>query len=822
MAELPIAQFLRDRLVEYDSTFELRKGTGFENLFFKPMQFIVQPLRDEANDLFVAQSFRRILQQDDPDAFDEDSVDALANNLFVTRRGGGFSSGVAKSFYNDPVDREYPANGAIFTGSNGKTYSNPSTFLITAAEMSSQIQDGLYFFAIPIQSEEAGADTDLAIAEIITLEGDDEVVSVTNESAIAGGIDRETNTEYIERTKNSIGVRDLVTGKGFNAILFENFANILQEIQPIGFGDQEMMRDIVFNTHIGGRVDGYFNTPSIIQGSKDFVGLLLDITRQTFTSANIPLEGTTAVNVGNPNIDRSDSKPPVVIEIKISTKAEHISTEDLSSPIDLSVNQYVKIGIDGAFLNIRVAGVIPSATTRNEIVNIINGAFGQNVAFAEGDTIKMQSPTLGLDSEVVIDNPDIGSSAIDVIFGLSIGAAPHQFLGDGPVTYLEGIHYEIDDGLGTIKRIIGGTIVTPQTTGETVDTSDIFGDVTPNVFLAVQEKDIITLTNGAEPADYRVLEKINNNQLRVDHEFVTTEGSLEYNITRTGIKDKEIIFIQYYFNPLSIDIQKQGIINDDPVERGIRPGREDQTITDLAFLRITSIDLIDALTGEPTGQILDGSGGYGQGGYGQGQYGIGEGSDYRMIVKKPTERFSEFEESYIKINTAFQGLSFRVNYDYVPEVTQLHDFVRSENERVLDGDILMKYFIPAFVSGEVRYRVDETDTSVPTNAVLQESVREFIDNIRSGGDVEYSDITQFILKEIDPFNRFTSFVEPFTLTATIHNTDGTKVKITGTDKLRIPTLDPFPKQTDKPLSPKIARWIAEVDFILTRINDEES
>lgn len=820
MAELPIAQFLRERLTEYDSSFELRSGTGFEALFFKPLQFIVQPLRDEANDLFVAQSFRRILQQDDPDAFDEDSVDSLASNIFVDRREGGFSSGTAKAFYNDPVDREYPANGAIFTGSNGKTYSNPSPFLIRASEMSSQVQDGLFFFSIPVRSDEPGSDTELEVGGIISLEGDNDVVIVTNEVAVKGGITRETNTEYIERTKNSIGVRDLVTGKGFNAILFENFPDILREIQPVGFGDQEMMRDVLFNTHVGGRVDGYFNTPSIVQGSKDFVGLLLDITRQTFTSANVPLTGTTAVNVGNPNIDRSNNRAPVVTEIKLSSSAEYLSTQDLSSPSDFSVNQHIKLVIDGTALNVRVAGVNPAATTRNEIVNLINGAFGINVAFASGDTFKVRSPSLGLLSSVTIDNPDVGNSVIDVVFGLAIGTAPHDFVGDGPVTFLEGINYSIDDGLGTIQRILGANIVTPQTTGETVATSDIFADPTSNIFLSVQARDIITLTNGVEPADYRVLEKVNNNQLRVDHEFTTTEGTLEYSIARTGIKDLEVVFIQYYFNPLSIDVQKLGIINEVTSERGIRPGRELQTIADLAFLRITSIDLIDALTGESTGQVLDGSGGYGQGGYGIGQYGIGDGSEYRLIVEKPAERFSEFEEAYIKIDTAFQGLSFRVNYDYVPEVTQLHDFVRSENERVLDGDILMKYFIPAFTSGSIRYRVDETDSTVPTNDALQLEVRDFVNNIRGGGDVEYSDIVQFILRKIDPFDRFTSFIEPFTLNATIHNTDGTKVKITGTDKLQIPTLDPFPKQTNRPLSPKIARWIAETDLTLVRINDE--
>lgn len=820
MAELPIATFLRERLTEYDPDFELRNGTGFDALFFKPLQFIVQPLRDEANDLFIAQSFRRILLQDDPDAFDEDAVDSLGANLFVDRVEGGVSSGVVRVFYNDPVTREYPSGGAVFTGSNGLTYSNPAPFFISEATMSGQLENGLYYFDIPVASDASGGDTELGAGEIVSLAGDDDVVTVTNSLAIEGGIDRETNSEYIQRVKDSIGVRDLVTGKGFNAILFENFAGILQEIQPIGFGDKEMMRDVLFNTHIGGKVDGYVKTPSVTTGSKDFIGLLVDFTRQSLTSGNIQLTGTAWTSLNNPNVDRTIGAP-VVKEIKVSTAAEYLSPVDFSSPVDLSTNQHVKVGIDGTFLNIRVAGVNPATTNRNEIVAIINNAFGVDVAFPVGDSFILRSPTTGLTSEVVIDNPDIGNSALTEVFDLAPGGAPHTFSGDGPVTFLEGIHYEVDDSPGNIRRIVGPTIVGPVSTGETTLGSDLFSDATLNIFISVEAGDIITLTSGSEPADYRVLEKLSNNQLRLDHEFAATESTLDYSITRTGIKSGELVFVSYYFNPLSIDIQKFGIIDEVTSERGIRPGRENQTITDLAFLRVTSIELIDPLTLEPTGTVLDGLGGWGQGGWGEGPWGIGEGTDYRLIVVKPTERFSMFEESYIKINTGFEGLSFRVNYEYVPQIEQLHDFVRSESERVLDGDILMKSFLPSYVSGTIRYSVDETDTSIPDNDTLQSEVREFIDELRGGEDVEFSDVYQYIQSRVDPFRRYNSYIEPFQLTATIHNTDGTKTKISGQDRLVIPTLDPFPKFTSRPLSPTIARWFAENDLVLERVSSDE-
>lgn len=818
MAQLPIAAFLKERLLEYDPEFELRQGTGFEQLFFKPMEFIVQPLRDEANDLFIAQSFRRILLQDDPDAFDEESVDALASNLFVTRRQGGVSAGVGRAYFNEPVDREYPANGAVFQGSGGQVYVNPAPFKITVQEMSAQIEDGLYFFDIPLQSQEAGADQDLEPDNLVSLVGDSDVVSVTNVLAFSGGVDKETNTDFITRVQESIGVRDLVTGKGFNAILFENFVNFLREAQPIGFGDDEMMRDIIYNVHVGGRVDGYTKTAAIQSGSQDFIGLLIDPTRQTKATLNAQLFSTTWASLGQPNVDRSNGLAPIVMEIKTATAAEFISTVNAAPPVtfDLSTNQHIRLGIDGTFKNIRIAGVIPAATNRNEIVNLINAAIGVNVAFLSGNFIKIKSPTTGLTSEVVIDNPTVGNSAIQIVFGLLTINAPYTFSGDGPVTYEEGVHYNIDDGNGLIQRIIGATVLTAQVNGESNTGSDVFLDATPNIFLNVQERDILTITSGPDAGDYRVLEKLSNNQLVLDAELTDTSVAVNYLIRRTGIKDEEVVYITFWFNPLSIDIGKFIKLDDLGKVRGIRTGREELTITDLAFLRVTSIEEIDPITLEPTGTVLDGAGGWGQGGYGQGVWGVGNNADYRLIVNSPTERFSMFEDSYILFRSGLAGLSYRVNYEYVPEIESLHNFVRSEAERVLDGDILMKHFLPAYVGGVIRYSVDETDNTIPTNDEVQDVVRAYITTLRSGSELQYSDLIQLITKTVDPFGRYTSFVEPFKLKATIHNTDGTLIKITGTDKLVIPTLDPFPKFTTRPLSPRIAHWIAQGDLTLER------
>lgn len=812
MAQLPVSNFLKARLLEYDPSFELRSGTGFESLFFKPVQFIVQPLRDDAASVFTNQSLLRILLTDNPDAYSENNVDDIVGNLYVLRRQGANSSGVARVYYNIAFNKEYSTGGAVFTGSNGLTYSNPSPFTITAAQMELQLDQGMYYMDIPIQSDNPGLNTELAAGELVSIANDTSVVQVTNISPISGGLDRELNTALIERAQQSIGVRDLVTGKGFRAILFENFLNSLLEAQPVGFGDGEMMRDIVYNTHIGGKVDGWVKTSKITQGSKDFIGILSDLTRQTYASKNVLLSGTSLQSLGNTSLDRSNNKIPTVKEIKLASPAQFVSLISLINPVNLSVNQHVKIEVDGVSKNIRIAGAVPSATTRNEIVNLINAAFGYNVAFVFGNYIKIKSSTQGLASLVVIDNPDFGNSAIGASFGLSTVGAPHAFPGDGPVTFIEGTHYNIVDIDGLIQRVIGPTMLATQTTGETTIDSYNFNDATTDIFLNVLPKDILTISTGADAGDYRVLSKISSNAVVLDKKLTAT-ATIDYSVTRTGIKSGELVYVEYYYNPLSIDIGKNIGLDQYKRVRGIRPGRELYTITDLPIIRVSSIEEIDPLTFEPTGFVLDGTAGYGQGGYGKLAYGIGAGAQWRLVVNEPTARFSMFEDAYIVVNSGLEGLSFRVNYEYVPEIESYHNFVRSPDQRVLDGDILMKHLIPAYVSGEIRYSINASNTTAPTNDALAIMLATYINTIPAGTDLQFSDVLQFIITTVDPFRRYDSYVEPFVLSATVHNTDGSTTKVSGVSKLTIPNNTPI--FTTKPLSARTTHWIYDA-ITLTR------
>lgn len=917
MAELPIADFIRTRLSEYDPNFEVRKGSAYDTLVFKPLQFVLQPLRDEADELFIAQSLRRILQQEDPDAFNEEMVDDLVGNVFVYRNQGDRSSGIARLYYAFPVNREYPSQGLTVVGNNGKNYINPSPFAITAEQMSAQIENGLYYFDISVTSEDIGSDTELDPGGLVSVPGDDELTTVTNKSKIKGGQTRETNTQLIERARNAITVRDLVTGKGFSATLLENFPSTIREIQAVGFGDKEIMRDIMFNAHVGGKHDGWVKTANVTTKIADFIGVLIDTTRATKTTSYLSLSGTAFSALGEVSVDRTLGDPPLVTEVKPYVAAEYISPVDMSSPLNLAGADYVKMVIDGVTRIVKVSGSTPATTSRNEILIAINRAFGVDVAFAFNATIKIISPTTGTSSSIVIADPDdpLQTSGLVPVFGDPSPAANFSFVGDGPIAFIENTHYEVNDSNGQIRRIVpSGYVVDPgalpapegevngisgalswvgqqevtvggdnvmldrdecifpsaladPSVGDTLIVSDsiagndgyyvikevtllslggidnyrkitvdrwFFGTedagtspvqvtlptarfITTNPWFASAEKfDILTIMTGPYAGDYRILDVVSPTEVILDKEFLEyVDFSGNYYVKRTGIKNNELIYVEYYYNPLSIDIGKYVKLDEYGRVRGIRPGREDYTITDVAFLKINSIEIIDPISREPLGEILRGEGGYGRGGYGEGPYGIGSGSEYYLRVNEPTARFSAFEDSYIVINSSYQGFSFRVSYDCVPEIETIHDFCRSDRERVLDGDILVKHFIPGYVGGTISYRVDETDSSIPSNEDLLPLVKSFINERPANQPLEISDVAQYILSVIDPYRRYGGAVYPMTLKAEIHNTDGSTTIISGDKMLEIIEEDPFPLETTRPLTARTVHWLAG-DIVLVR------
>lgn len=791
--ELPVLEFIKQRLNEADLTLEVRRGTAYYDLFVKPQQLMLQPLLVAMETSLTGQSVRRIQRTDDPDAFDEDLVDDLTENLYVPRFEGAFATTTVRVFYSAPADKEFPAFTAEFLTADGLSFFNSEDVAISQAEMTLNTDGDLYYVDILARAQNEGDEYNLELGDIVAFVNDVEAISVTNITTATDGLPRETNTELLARVQKSIGVRDFETEKGINAIINEKFPGIFSEIVPIGFGDPEMMRDIVYNAHVGGNTDVYLKAPALTVKTKDIVGLVFDETRELPRTTYKQL---TALDFTDP---ASDLKAPFIVVGSVTVKSDTIETAasfvSASVPpvtgIDLSAGQYIKLKLDatGLYKNIKVSGSNPAQTQKFEIINSINAAVGFTIASAFGvDKIMIQSPTVGLGSELNFATPDAPRTDGTPTLFPDILLAPYSYvsgvsgvgpnpaatvLGDVATEYIESVDYEVDYPNGKIRKLPGSailsgdTIVGPVVNGQVVASSDVLTSPTPGEFALVRAGDTLNITSttsGVPLGAYIVREKLDDENLRIlDMDPTSSDSGVGYNIV-----SNQVVVIRYKYNPLSIDIGNQVLLADGRT-RGVRPGREAYTIDELPFIDIISVEEIDSDTLDGLDVFLNPNGGYGYGGYGNGPYGVGQSGDYNVIINRPPERFSMFEDALIVFDPVLLGKSYRITYYSAPEVGEVHTLSRSDLERVTGADVLPKNFVPGFVDIDIKIVRDATNISTPSNDGLTEAVKELINDVPANKPLQASDIVR-LLEDLG-----VEYVEvPFTMYMTVINTDGSK------------------------------------------------
>jgi hypothetical protein len=674
---LPIKDFIIQQLLEYDSSFDVGNGVPTTGLLIDPLSVILQPVIDELTIVQASQSILTILESSDPDSFPEDIVDGLAANAFVERSPGAIGSDVQRIRFFEPQAFSSQQGVLIFRGPAGQRFSNSESIAVTSAEMSLNQEGTLYFIDIPIVALEEGEDFNVSAGSITSMEAEPVgVANLTNLFGIADGRSRETNTELIDRIKVAVTVRALVTGRGIIVTLTENFTTI-EEIEPIGFGDAEMMRDIVYNVHIGGNVDVYIKNPSFTSSSKDVFVLQVDTTRQAPTSSTVvALVANTGFFLGKFPIDRTSVAPTV--------------------------------------------------------------------------------------------------RTIDSIF-----------------TYDDGVDWTISDIDGQFFRIGGGAIFHIEgaanaavTTSKILTLAAAFSFVRPGMILTLNFP-------GSVAGTYTVKSKIDDDNIEIYGTFpVASQAGVTWQVD-------DMLVVTYEYNPITIDIIKESR----------SASRDDFTITDVPLMYIESIELLDPLSGDPTGAVLSKNAGYGAGGYGAGGYGVGNGADFKFVVAEPTLRHSELEDNYIEVSSIFVGSSVRVNYQYANAIPAIQAFMDDRNNQSETASLLARHFIPVYVDGgtPIIYDIPAANESTAISLTnMTTLLKDSINAIDEEGDLELSDIVDLL------YDNGATRVDLGTLNflkGEIHNHDGS-IQFTLPDdggSIVVPD-DEIADPTDKPLSPRIARF----------------
>lgn len=265
-AENFLEQYLTDRVPNGD----FRKGNVLRDMAVGALASIFAYLRREVDYIKARQSLLLLGALTGTDV--DRAADEILSNWFITRRAGTYARGTATLYLttNDPYTvpataRFYRADGTAFGPDFTADRLYGETDMTPVLDESGVVS--AYTIRVPVVAlssgvagnVETGAFTDYSPRSA-------RIQRVENTTVFAGGQDVESTAEMLERAETAISTRNMVSGRSIDATLREEFEE-LESVVVIGYGDQEMVRDLIFeeatNTwlHVGGHADAYLRSP---------------------------------------------------------------------------------------------------------------------------------------------------------------------------------------------------------------------------------------------------------------------------------------------------------------------------------------------------------------------------------------------------------------------------------------------------------------------------------------------------------------------------------------------------------------------------------
>jgi len=245
--------YLKDRYPELD----LRRGTAVRDLVLDPLADLFQEVMSSFYALYL---FLRGEYPDPNDDFYQKAIENIAKNFFVYRRRGQKAAGLIRVYVAKKKYYRVP-KGTKFYITPNMYYEAPEEFTFLPNQLYYNALEGAWYFEVPAVAPEIGADYNLPANSKVEVEPfDPHVLYAETATDFVGGTDIEPLDQFVERIKQELTVRNMVSPRSIKVVLPQKIDNILF-VQPIGFGDPEMWRDYKeFETvklHVGGHVDVY-------------------------------------------------------------------------------------------------------------------------------------------------------------------------------------------------------------------------------------------------------------------------------------------------------------------------------------------------------------------------------------------------------------------------------------------------------------------------------------------------------------------------------------------------------------------------------------
>lgn len=239
-----MATFLDARLRQAYPDMAIGEGDALTDLVVKVNTLLWDPVVREVARVRRGLSFR------DPSTLTEEEADALGANLFAERAQGDFARGTARILFSQAQNVSIsPVN--FFTGRSGLHFFPTESQSIRVEEMLLNIdENGLFYFDVTTIAEKAGSEYNIGPRELVSVANLDAAVQVTNLRKFESGDDAATAAEFVDKTRQELTERSLVTLRGVAAKLTSAFPEI-SRLNVVGFNDPEMQRDVIRGGSLG-------------------------------------------------------------------------------------------------------------------------------------------------------------------------------------------------------------------------------------------------------------------------------------------------------------------------------------------------------------------------------------------------------------------------------------------------------------------------------------------------------------------------------------------------------------------------------------------
>jgi hypothetical protein len=236
--------FIDARLRQAYPDMAIGDGDGITDLLSKPASLLWDPIVREVARTARSKSFQ------DPNTLTTEEADALGANLFAERSQGDFARGTARVLFAQAQSVSVsPVN--FVTARSGLRFFPTESQAIRIEEMLLNIdENGLFYFDITVVAEAAGSSYNIGPKELVSIANLDAAVQVLNLRKFETGDDPQTAAEFIDKTRQELTERSLVTIRGIASKITGAFPEV-SRLNVVGFNDPEMQRDLIVGGGLG-------------------------------------------------------------------------------------------------------------------------------------------------------------------------------------------------------------------------------------------------------------------------------------------------------------------------------------------------------------------------------------------------------------------------------------------------------------------------------------------------------------------------------------------------------------------------------------------